>query len=130
MIELQEIAPSETRQTFGGDTLNTAIYCARLEKELPLNVDYVTALGTDTFSRKMIRFWEKEGVGSELVLMQEGESVLQMLKRISQQAREEIEPFVGTRVYLELWVKVLKNWRRDENVLRRLGYRIPRDTRK
>lgn len=54
----------------------------------------------------------------------------QMLKRISQQAREEIEPFVGTRVYLELWVKVLKNWRRDENVLRRLGYRIPRDARK
>ena len=50
----------------------------------------------------------------------------QMLKMISQQAREEIEPFVGTRVYLELWVKVLKNWRRNENALRRLGYRLPR----
>ncbi len=50
----------------------------------------------------------------------------QMLKTISQQAREEIEAFVGTRVYLELWVKVLKNWRRDENALRRLGYRLPR----
>ncbi|MGQ9849676.1 MAG: GTPase Era [Aggregatilineaceae bacterium] len=49
-----------------------------------------------------------------------------MLKTISQQAREEIERFVGTRVYLELWVKVLKNWRRDENALRRLGYRLPR----
>jgi GTP-binding protein Era len=49
-----------------------------------------------------------------------------MLKTISQQAREEIEAFVGTRVYLELWVKVLKNWRRDENALRRLGYRIPK----
>jgi GTP-binding protein Era len=50
----------------------------------------------------------------------------QMLKTISQQARAEIEPFVGTRVYLELWVKVLKNWRRNENALRRLGYRLPR----
>jgi GTP-binding protein Era len=49
-----------------------------------------------------------------------------MLKTISQQAREEIEGFLGTRVYLELWVKVLKNWRRDENALRRLGYRLPR----
>lgn len=49
-----------------------------------------------------------------------------MLKTISQQAREEIERFIGTRVYLELWVKVLKNWRRDENALRRLGYRLPR----
>ena len=50
----------------------------------------------------------------------------QMLKTISQQAREEIEAFLGTRVYLELWVKVLKNWRRDEKALRRLGYRIPK----
>ena len=49
-----------------------------------------------------------------------------MLKKISQEAREEIEKFLDTRIYLELWVKVLKNWRRDENALRRLGYRIPR----
>jgi len=27
---------------------------------------------------------------------------------------------------LELWVKVLKNWRKDEDVLRRLGYSVPR----
>jgi GTP-binding protein Era len=51
----------------------------------------------------------------------------QMLKQISRQAREEIEAFIGMRVYLELWVKVLKNWRRDENALRRLGYRLPKD---
>ncbi|NDJ76353.1 MAG: GTPase Era, partial [Chloroflexi bacterium] len=50
----------------------------------------------------------------------------QMLKTISQQARGEIEKLLGTRVYLELWVKVLKNWRKDENALRRLGYRLPR----
>ena len=73
MIELQETSPDVTTQTFGGDTLNTAIYCARLARELPLQVDYVTALGTDTFSTRMIRFWENEGVGSELVLRQPGE---------------------------------------------------------
>ena len=50
-----------------------------------------------------------------------------MLKTISQQARQDIESFLGTRVYLELWVKVLKNWRKNENMLRRLGYRIHRD---
>jgi GTPase len=49
-----------------------------------------------------------------------------MLKTISQQSRHAIEEFIGTRVYLDLWVKVLKNWRRDENALKRLGYRIPR----
>ncbi len=51
-----------------------------------------------------------------------------MLKMISREARRDIEKFLGTRVYLELWVKVLKNWRRDENALRRLGYRLPKNT--
>jgi len=50
-----------------------------------------------------------------------------MLKTISQQARVELENFLGTKVYLELWVKVLKNWRKDEIMLRRLGYRLSRD---
>jgi GTP-binding protein Era len=47
-----------------------------------------------------------------------------MLKKISSEARADIEALVGTQVYLELWVKVLKNWRHDENLLRRLGYKL------
>ena len=49
-----------------------------------------------------------------------------MLKRIGAAAREEIEPMVGTRVYLDLWVKVRKKWRKDEDELRRLGYALPK----
>jgi GTP-binding protein Era len=49
-----------------------------------------------------------------------------MLKRIGRAAREEIEPMVGNRVYLDLWVKVRKKWRKDEDELRRLGYALPR----
>ena len=45
-----------------------------------------------------------------------------MIKKIGQSARPEIEELVGTRVYLELWVKVYEKWRRKENLLRRLGY--------
>lgn len=45
-----------------------------------------------------------------------------MIKRIGQTARPEIEELVGTRVYLELWVKVYEKWRRREGLLRRLGY--------
>ena len=48
----------------------------------------------------------------------------QLLKKIGAAARYEIETLIGTRVYLELWVKVLPNWREDEKVLQRLGYRI------
>ncbi len=48
----------------------------------------------------------------------------QMLRQIGEAARHEIERMVGGRVYLDLWVKVSKNWRRDEHELRRLGYSI------
>ena len=44
------------------------------------------------------------------------------LKRIGQTARPDLEEMVGTKVYLELWVKVLKNWRRDARALKRFGY--------
>ncbi len=45
-----------------------------------------------------------------------------MIKRIGQNARPQIEELVGTKVYLELWVKVWEKWRRKEAMLRRLGY--------
>jgi GTP-binding protein Era len=47
-----------------------------------------------------------------------------MIKRISQAAREELENLLDTQVYLELQVKVVKNWRHDEAELRRLGYLV------
>lgn len=72
MIELQELESGTVQQTFGGDTLNTAIYMARVARDLPVRVDYITALGTDSFSQAMMRFWEKEHVGSSLVQRIEG----------------------------------------------------------
>lgn len=45
-----------------------------------------------------------------------------MIKRIGQTARPQVEELVGTKVYLELWVKVWEKWRRKEAMLRRLGY--------
>ena len=47
-----------------------------------------------------------------------------MLKKIGSAARMEIEAMSGRKVFLELRVKVDKNWRDDENALRRLGYKI------
>lgn len=47
-----------------------------------------------------------------------------MLKQIGSSARKEIEGMGGRPVFLELRVKVLKDWRNDENALRRLGYKI------
>lgn len=46
----------------------------------------------------------------------------QMIKNISQAARQQIEELVGTRVYLDLWVKVVPKWRQQDQEIRRLGY--------
>lgn len=46
------------------------------------------------------------------------------LREIGRAARAKIEAFVGESVYLDLWVKVLKNWRRDPRALRRFGYHV------
>ena len=45
-----------------------------------------------------------------------------MLKKISTLARYDIEKFMGTKVYLETWVKVKENWRDNVNYVRSFGY--------
>ena len=45
-----------------------------------------------------------------------------MLKRIGSAARPEIEAMFGTKVNLQLWVKVRPDWRNSANALRELGY--------
>src|SRR5512142_2662752 len=50
-----------------------------------------------------------------------------MLKQIGIKAREEIESMGSHQVYLQLRVKVEKDWRNNESVLRRLGYKLKRD---
>ena len=45
-----------------------------------------------------------------------------MLKKISTHAREDIERFMGAKVYLQTWVKVKENWRDNLNFIRGVGY--------
>jgi GTP-binding protein Era len=45
-----------------------------------------------------------------------------MLKRIGTEARKDMEMLFGTKVYLELFVKVEENWRDSKRVMRELGY--------
>jgi len=45
-----------------------------------------------------------------------------MLKLIGQEARRDIETLLGTRVHLQLWVKIRENWRNRMDDLRTLGY--------
>ena len=45
-----------------------------------------------------------------------------MLKKISTLARHDMEKFMGTKVYLQTWVKVKENWRENVNYVRSFGY--------
>lgn len=53
-----------------------------------------------------------------IVIGKGGES----LKRISSEARSELEKLFGSKVYLETWVKVKSGWADDERALKSLGY--------
>ena len=67
MLELQGQAFGTLQQTYGGDTLNTAVYLARCGAAQGLRVDYATALGDDPLSTGMLNRWQAEGLGTTLV---------------------------------------------------------------
>lgn len=79
MIELSEsagdaAAPAMRMQrTFGGDTLNTAVYLARSLAKADAEVHYVTVLGDDPFSAEMLDAWRREGVHTRLVFRLPGQ---------------------------------------------------------
>jgi 2-dehydro-3-deoxygluconokinase len=67
MLELQGQAFGTMTQTFGGDTLNTAVYLARCGARTGVRASYVTALGDDGFSDGLLQRWQAEGVGVQWV---------------------------------------------------------------
>lgn len=52
------------------------------------------------------------------------------IRDLGRASRVKIERLVGKPVYLDLWVKVLPNWRRNAQSLRRLGYTLPEERRR
>jgi 2-dehydro-3-deoxygluconokinase len=68
MIELKQAEGGLYSRGYGGDTLNTSVYLARLGIE----VDYITALGDDLMSDEMLAGWAAEGVGTNRVARLKG----------------------------------------------------------
>jgi 2-dehydro-3-deoxygluconokinase len=64
MLELTHRAAHTLALGFGGDTLNTALYLARIGASRDIAVDYVTALGDDPMSDSMVAEWRAEGIGT------------------------------------------------------------------
>lgn len=92
-----------------------------LEQEVPHSI----AVTIDEFSRRneemtyisAVLYVERDSQ-KRIVLGQKGD----MIKKIGQAARPEIEELVESKVYLDLWVKVWEKWRKRSGMLRQLGY--------
>ena len=90
------------------------------KKEIPYAVEVLT----EEF------FEEEEIIRMRSVIMVERETQKGIvighkgsaLKRVGVEARKDLEKFFGKQVHLELYVKVNKNWRSNQNQLKRFGY--------
>ncbi|MGB0663851.1 MAG: sugar kinase [Pontibacterium sp.] len=74
MIELSRDSEGRIYQDFAGDTLNTAVYTARLGAPDGHKVSYITAVGDDHFSHEMLLFWQREGIDTTSVTQHTGAS--------------------------------------------------------
>ncbi len=74
MIELNGEPFGNMRQTYGGDSLNTATYLARVSSPEHVAVYYVSALGTDKLSQGMLEHWQADGIHTDWVLRDENRS--------------------------------------------------------
>jgi GTP-binding protein Era len=95
----------------------------RLQQEVPhgiaVEIDEFTARSEDMTYISAVIYVERRSQKG-IVLGENG----QMIKAIGRGARPAIEELVGTKVYLELWVKVWEKWRKRTGMLRQLGYAI------
>jgi len=67
MMELRHRDEENLTLGFGGDTLNTALYLSRVGAAAGLRVSYLTALGDDSYSDRMIAAWQAEGIDTGMV---------------------------------------------------------------
>ena len=115
-----ETSDQPERQVVGELVREKLLLC--LDKEIP----HGTAVEISRFSERDSGVIDVEAViycekasHKGIIIGKQGA----MLKKISTMARHDIEKFMGTKVYLETWVKVKENWRDNMNYVRSFGYR-------
>jgi GTP-binding protein Era len=94
-----------------------------LEKEIPHGTAVVVTRFSEREDTEIID-WDvtiycEKASHKGIIIGKNGE----MLKKIGALARADIEKFMGTKVFLQTWVKVRENWRDNDRLLRNFGYR-------
>lgn len=90
------------------------------KKEIPYSVEVETESFEEEENIIRIRsiiMTERESQKA-IIIGHKGES----LRRVGTEARKDLERFFGKKIFIELYVKVNKNWRNNENQLKRFGY--------
>ncbi|MBQ7777869.1 MAG: GTPase Era [Oscillibacter sp.] len=107
------------RQVIGELLREKMLLC--LDKEIPhgvaIEIERFTERDSGVIDVEAIIFCEKAS-HKGIIIGKQGA----MLKKISTMARHDMEKFMGTKVYLETWVKVKENWRDNVNFVRSFGY--------
>ncbi len=95
------------------------LYC--LDKEIP----HGTAVEVTRFTERDngiidldVTIYCEKASHKGIIIGKHGE----MIKKISTLARQDIERFMGTKVYMETWIKVKEKWRENANYIRSFGY--------
>jgi GTPase len=98
----------------------------QLDQEVPYSlaceVEEFRETGTPVYIRTVL-YVERESQ-KRILIGHNG----QRIRDIGRAARVKVEAFVGAAVYLDLWVKVLPNWRKSDSAVRRFGYRLHDDS--
>ncbi|UCG31439.1 MAG: GTPase Era [candidate division WOR-3 bacterium] len=115
----EDISDSPER-FFVADLIREKIF-QRFKKEIP----YATCVLIDDFKE---REKGKDYIRAIIYVERDSQKAILIgkkgtaLKKVGEEARREIESFLGRTVYLELWVKVKEKWRKNKKFLKELGY--------
>ena len=67
MLEFSTDDAEHYQLKYAGDTFNTSLYLARYANDVHAKVDYITVLGEDQYSNRMLQAWQNENIGTQLV---------------------------------------------------------------
>jgi GTP-binding protein Era len=91
-----------------------------LKKELPhaLAVEIEEIEKRDSLTYIRANIYVNRNSQKRIVIGQNGK----MLKKVGEASRKQMEGILGTKVYLDIWVKILKDWQKNVRILKELGY--------
>jgi GTP-binding protein Era len=123
LYPVDDVSTQQTR-FFASEFVREAVF-EQLEDEVP----YGVAVEIEEFREERTPVYIRavmhvERDSQKRILIGSGGS---RIRAIGKAARPRIEALINHPVYLDLWVKVLTNWRRNPVALRRLGYQLPED---